>query len=184
MRGVPDNLCSIFVFAFFVFRFSHFICTSRGLDSDSCNCSTCVPRQKGQPQLLGLCRCFCQGQDLFLEGPLGASLCATSLCSLLCVHSSSSALARGNGQQLGVRRFRSFTQSHHDIIILLIITEQNYKNHPFLWKCIRRIRFSLSKLECLRILFWRLRLRLLKSHGSSTPWLRGQGFTGITDQTF
>lgn len=129
-------------------------------------------------------RCFCQGQDLFLEGPLGASLCATSLCSLLCVHSSSSALARGNGQQLGVRRFRSFTQSHHDIIILLIITEQNYKNHPFLWKCIRRIRFSLSKLECLRILFWRLRLRLLKSHGSSTPRLRGQGFTGITDQTF
>lgn len=90
---------------------SHFVWTSRGLDSDSCNCSTCVPRQKGQPRSLGLCRCFCQGQDLFLEGPLGASLCATSLCSLLCVHSSSSALARGNGQQLGVRRF--FSQSHH-----------------------------------------------------------------------
>lgn len=51
---------------------------------------------------------------------MGASLCASSLCALLCAHSSSSALARGNGQ----------------------------------------------------LLFWRLRLRLLKSHGLQlTPGL-------------
>ena len=42
-----------------------------------------------------------RGQDLFLEGPIGASLCASSLCALLCAHSSSSALAWGNGQLLG-----------------------------------------------------------------------------------
>ena len=106
----------------------------RGLDLDSCNCSTGVPRRKDYDWTsISRFRFFrvrfffpfwsmsmsflCRGVDLFLEGPLGASLCATSLCSLLCVHSSSSALARGNGQQLGVRSFRSFMQTSSSISI-------------------------------------------------------------------
>ena len=169
VRGVPGNLCSSFIrVCVFCVPFFTFIWTSRGLDSDSCNCSTCVPRQKGQPRSLGLCRCFCQGQDLFLEGPLGASLCATSLCSLLCVHSSSSALARGNGQQLGVRSFTSFTLvtswHHHDIMILFLMIHF-YGN------------FALSKLKCLGFCFGACVCDCWNLMAPRLHWLRGQGFT-------
>lgn len=104
-----------------------------------------------------------RGQDLFLEGPLGASLCASSLCALLCAHSSSSALARGNGQLLGLvmtcsswwktgvsHCFTIFAPRHCDPAYICI----QYKHD-----LVSAIPHSL------RLLFWRLRLRLLKSHG-------------------